>query len=588
MTNLRSLRNQLDGSVKRLCGNFLNAAHKDTIAKKKEGVAGSPREDTRASGRRHEHKLDVRQARTRGDSSYISRAPTPDEIETSSADRPAPVGRITEDDRAATLSPQKRKREQAEDVGAKGPKKLRLSRPGKSQYGVKEAVEVKIAKPTGGPRGGVKVAGTPLETKPGTVPGTVVWEHEAGTDAAAAASTLVHPLSPPATPEDDVKLPKSSKMTKPKRPWQNPRIRPAENFAPVHPNIEHDVEFAPYDDYSVPILESAHIEHAARSAALLNNPSIPLKLEALGLLDRGLNANDLGRSKVPRSGPTRIIQDCDLYLRDGQIHVASERGTLLAATYLNYIGVLDTTPVRFDGMKPAWAKASLAQRRFRRVEDATARDDPWYVLNEFETVERKEGLPELPAGYLAVDASCIVEILEMSPDGICYGRRQDNGEIGLFDYKGTRALDEHYGVKGVFEPVNFSEMPPYWLIEFERRRETEELARSQAATAVEIGSLSNVFTAVTEQTTSHPKVIPEELKASEQEMSAIGEEIEKESIKSPPKVVAKKREDEPPAQNTSGLPAKEVVVTSPPKERPKPSTPAPYGAVEDEVDWDDD
>jgi hypothetical protein len=83
--------------------------------------------------------------------------------------------------------------------------------------------------------------------------------------------------------------------------------------------------------------------------------------------ERGFLPQDLGRPNVRKKGPTVIIDNCDLWLHNGQVHVATEQGLLLAATYLTLGGIPDTTPVRFEGTKPTWLKELRARRNMRKI-----------------------------------------------------------------------------------------------------------------------------------------------------------------------------------------------------------------------------
>ena len=142
----------------------------------------------------------------------------------------------------------------------------------------------------------------------------------------------------------------------------------SKHAAPVQPNPECTLEFFPYCGDSVPILYSDSIKHYD-CANLVTEPDLCLRQGALELLRKThWTSTDLGREDVPKIGPTRIIDDCDLYFRKGRIYVASERGLLLAADYLKLISVPDTQPVRFNGRKPAWMKLVEARQHYRRME----------------------------------------------------------------------------------------------------------------------------------------------------------------------------------------------------------------------------
>tara|TARA_R110002003_G_scaffold103_9_gene8175 strand:- start:6797 stop:8119 length:1323 start_codon:yes stop_codon:yes gene_type:complete len=390
---------------------------------------------------------------------------------------------------------------------------------------------------------------------------------------AADTSGPVHPPSPPATPEEIV-TPKAVLQAKNSgaKSWQQLRDKHNKTYAPIYPNRDCEHEYAPYDEYSVPILQSALIKRQEATDVLLNNPSIELKQAALALLECGLKAHHIGRPDVAKSGPTRVIDDCDLYFRDGMIHVASERGTLLAATYLKLLGIADTTPVRFNGLQPAWVKRSLAQRHLRRVEVPTEWDDPWYTLDPEKPMEAKPLLEPLRPGELGLDASCIVEIFERHPQGTCYGRRSDNGKVGWFEYENTVGLDEHNDFRGVFEPKNFYEIPPAW--------------RHGRTATTQPGRLDTSLVPSEIATTSLVKSAPRGQSGFEKlpiKTSDVGKQVTK-AVETDTKL----EEHEAP-KNTPEVFTKEDDMAVPLQvKQTQASPPAPYGAVEDEVDWDDD
>jgi hypothetical protein len=217
--------------------------------------------------------------------------------------------------------------------------------------------------------------------------------------------------------------------------------------APVVANPECPHTYAEYDDDSIPILQSASI-HRRESPTLLNNPSVELRVQAHILLEngRGFTAEDMGRPNVPKSGRTRAIDSVDLYLKtDGKIYVATERGLLLAAHYLKLAGIGDTTPVRFKGIKPAWFKASVAQRFSRKAETTT--DDP-------DAPERENPFLPLPKGDLGLMIGYVVQVYERHPtNGRAFGRRVDNDKLGWFDWENTTDLYAPYSEwEGLFTP----------------------------------------------------------------------------------------------------------------------------------------
>jgi hypothetical protein len=205
--------------------------------------------------------------------------------------------------------------------------------------------------------------------------------------------------------------------------------------APVVANPELVFTYAGYDDDSIPILHSALIQRRD-SPEFLNNPSVELKKKAYILLEKpgGFTAEDMGRPvKISKSGRTRVIDDVDLYtMTDGKIYVATEQGLLLAADYLRLAGIADTTRVRFQGLKPAWVKASVARRFTKKV--WTSNFDP-------DAPERENPFLPLPEGDLGLLRGAPVQVYEQHPtNGRAFGRRVDNNLLGWFDYENLTDL----------------------------------------------------------------------------------------------------------------------------------------------------
>ena len=230
----------------------------------------------------------------------------------------------------------------------------------------------------------------------------------------------------------------------------------ADTFAPTVPNTNMKHTYAAYDDDCVPILESALIQRHSSNASLLNNPSIELKVEAVLLLERGFKAQDLGRAKdVPRKGPAKIIDDCDLYLREGKIYVATERGLLLAADYLKLAGIAETAKVRFNGLRPTWTKAFLAQRHVRRIEETTDDEEP----------EEPVCYPPLPPGFIGLKMGYWVEVFglyEADDQVYGYGRNMKTRKVGWFDYAHTADINAEYPKwEGLYTPEQREDMAKY-------------------------------------------------------------------------------------------------------------------------------
>lgn len=174
-----------------------------------------------------------------------------------------------------------------------------------------------------------------------------------------------------------------------------------------------------------------------RENVLLNDPSLDLQCRAIALLEHsnGFAAHDLGRPNVTKKGRTKIINNIDLYLmEDLKVYVGTERGLLLVADYLKLAGVPDTTPVRFNGIKPAYVKASPLNR-FRRWVSITTCDPS---AEEHERAKMAPG--ELPLLYgemvevWEVDQTC-----NYQPDEPLYafGKLIHDGQTGWFDLRNT-------------------------------------------------------------------------------------------------------------------------------------------------------
>ncbi|KAI4714427.1 hypothetical protein J4E89_000107 [Alternaria sp. Ai002NY15] len=217
---------------------------------------------------------------------------------------------------------------------------------------------------------------------------------------------------------------------------------------------EEGVTFFDYDVYSIPLLCSHTIKHQY-PFELMDEPSdrlkrsftddnevhvfgrkmLVLRQEALRLSRKKFwTSDDLGRKDASKVEPTRDIGDCDLYLYNGKVHVATERGLLLAAEYLKLIGVPDTQPVRFYGNKPAWMSQVTPKPEHRRVLES------WHP-----SATLKEG------GCISITHSSTVVVYEhgvfdIDPNTgaetrMAYGAREDDGVVGWFDYSKTCRID---------------------------------------------------------------------------------------------------------------------------------------------------
>ncbi|KAI4665832.1 uncharacterized protein J4E78_003297 [Alternaria triticimaculans] len=217
---------------------------------------------------------------------------------------------------------------------------------------------------------------------------------------------------------------------------------------------EEGVTYFDYDVYSIPLLCSHTIEHQY-PFEVMNKPSnrlkrsfvdenevhvfgrkmLVLRQEALRLSRKKFwTSEDLGRKDASKVEPTRDIGDCDLYLYNGKVHIATERGLLLAAEYLKLIGVPDTQPVRFHGNKPAWMSQVTPKPEHRRVLES------WHP-----SAALKEG------GCISITHSSTVVVYEHGVFDIdhntgaetrmAYGAREDDGVVGWFDYSKTCRID---------------------------------------------------------------------------------------------------------------------------------------------------
>ncbi|CAO2653160.1 Nn.00g025710.m01.CDS01 [Neocucurbitaria sp. VM-36] len=206
-------------------------------------------------------------------------------------------------------------------------------------------------------------------------------------------------------------------------PRTAPVIIPAKSDPNMEQNFECKLEFLSYGGDSVPIMYSTSIKHGD-DEKLITEPSLYLRQDALTMLARRWTSNDLGRTNRRKTEPTRTIDDCDLYFRNGKVYVATERGLLLAADYIRLIGIPDTQPVRFNGRKPAWTKVVEGRRHYRRVEESCTPGD----------AEQSQGLLELMSGSTVMVFERLTERFEGKDVELAYGMRLDTGAKGWFPY----------------------------------------------------------------------------------------------------------------------------------------------------------
>jgi hypothetical protein len=217
---------------------------------------------------------------------------------------------------------------------------------------------------------------------------------------------------------------------------------------------EEGLNFFAYDAYSIPLLCSRSINHGypfeivnkssdklkrsfdnESEAEVFGRKMLVLRQEALRLSrKRFWTAEDLGRKKASKRESARIIDDCDLYLYDDKVHVATEQGLLPVAVYLKLIGVPDTQPVRFEGHKPTWMGLITTRPERRRV---------------LKTWEPTSSLRD--GGCISITSGSIVVAYEHGifdtdtttgeESQMAYGARMDDGVAGWFVYANTCRVD---------------------------------------------------------------------------------------------------------------------------------------------------
>ncbi|KAF2824864.1 hypothetical protein CC86DRAFT_456837 [Ophiobolus disseminans] len=411
--------------------------------------------------------------------------------------------------------------------------------------------------------------------------------------------TLKRPIALVAQPEEQAAKKQHPTPFTPRERTQIPaavvRNIFAETYAPTLPNTDFKHSYAPYDDDSVLVLHSAEIQRHSSDAALLNRPTVQLKVEALMLLERGLKAHDMGRSKdVRRTGPTRIIGDCDLYLRNNQIHVATESGLLLAADYLKLAGIPETAKVRFNGVKPAWMKAFLAQRIVRRINYTTEDEEPEEVVC----------YPPIRDGFIGLKIGYWVEVFgRQTVDGCeyAYGRNLNTKKIGWFEYAHTAAIDAEYPKwDTLYSPEQKADVIQ-WLAAKKAAEAKAKLTPPTTTPPAATHSTTTLSTTTPSTTTpSSPAVakkIAKEIGTSaktavnglkEQATAPIATPVKAQKL---PEIEASTAAVEHPAEPMAApAPASPLIPeqkASTPPVKPKSSPPVRSYFDEDEVDWDD-
>ena len=218
--------------------------------------------------------------------------------------------------------------------------------------------------------------------------------------------------------------------------------------------LQKAVEYINYSIYSIPVLYSTFIEHeyefepidkppedlkktmTESEIELFGRKMLLIRQAALRLTNKKKRRSleVLGRKDVPMSGPLKVIEDCDLYLHDGKIHVATEHGLLTVPNYLELIKVPETQPVRFEGRKPSWMKQVLERRVCRR---AAIHFDPSDIL-------LAEGCIMLPseAVLVVLDQGIFdINIANGEESKMAYGFRDHDGVEGWFPYEATCRTD---------------------------------------------------------------------------------------------------------------------------------------------------
>jgi hypothetical protein len=283
---------------------------------------------------------------------------------------------------------------------------------------------------------------------------------------------------------------------------------------------EDVLNYIDYGIYSMPIMCSGLIEHyhatelidepsnelketlSANAVQMFGRKMLLLRRDALALSKKKfLTSKDLGRKDVHKTEPPRVVDDCDLYLYEGKIYIATELGLLLAADYLKLIGVPDSQPVRFNGYKPAWAKKLEAKQHGRRI------------LQEFtpSAVLIKEGVIGLELGSTVrvYDLGIFARDPKTNePSWMAYGVRNDGVE-GWFPYHEETCRIDWCADVATLNPVgangiDYSNMIDWSTFDYQplADRAAAEYEAQKAAAAALRASLSTPAL-VSQPTTSH-------------------------------------------------------------------------------------
>ncbi|KAL5116440.1 hypothetical protein ACEQ8H_005676 [Pleosporales sp. CAS-2024a] len=261
---------------------------------------------------------------------------------------------------------------------------------------------------------------------------------------------------------------KKKEKQQPQKPAREPCAQDAFASNPVATNHACPHVYKHYNNDSIPLLSSTEIQHSD-NPDVLNEPSIKLKADAMLLLQSGIRPEDLGRKEMERKGRSKVIESVDLYLHeDGKIYVATELGLLLAADYLRLAGIPETQNVRFNGVKPAWVRATVARATPRRTivqqpQQPAGEDKPDF----YDKLRKYQRIP--PAGDLGLWENEMVDVYFTDEEsGRSFGQRLDkDAKMGWFktehvgefesldspDWNGVyNELDLWPDVTGVFVP----------------------------------------------------------------------------------------------------------------------------------------
>ncbi|RMZ66465.1 hypothetical protein GMOD_00001801 [Pyrenophora seminiperda CCB06] len=196
--------------------------------------------------------------------------------------------------------------------------------------------------------------------------------------------------------------------------------------------IEHEYPFEPIDKPSESVkrtMSESEIELFGRKMLLIRQAALRLTKNKNNRLPEVYRRNG-----GPKTGPTKVIEDCDLYLHDGKIHVATEFGLLTVPDYLKLIDVPETQRYRFEGRRPSWMKKVLERKVLRR---AAVTFEPSNILEA-------EGCIMFPSDTLltVLDQGVFdINLASGEESRMAYGLRDYDGVEGWFPYEATCRRD---------------------------------------------------------------------------------------------------------------------------------------------------